>query len=107
MLEILSDFKEMGVKAITFSGGGEPLIYSHIEEVMKKALELVKLRKERDFIFILNDDPELAVKVGADGVHLGQEDMSIDEARKITGNNFNPYINNFTILTNIKSNPNI
>ncbi|MDO8528370.1 MAG: radical SAM protein [Nanoarchaeota archaeon] len=39
ILEILKDFKEMGVKAITFSGGGEPLIYPYIEEAMKKTLE--------------------------------------------------------------------
>jgi MoaA/NifB/PqqE/SkfB family radical SAM enzyme len=39
MLEILRDFKEIGVKAITYSGGGEPLIYPHIVESMKKTLE--------------------------------------------------------------------
>lgn len=39
MLEILSDFKEMGVKAVTYSGGGEPLIYPFIEEIMEKTLE--------------------------------------------------------------------
>lgn len=31
--------------------------------------------------FIINDDPQLAVESGADGVHLGQEDLSISEAR--------------------------
>jgi len=30
MEEIISDFKGMGIKAVTFSGGGEPLSYSHI-----------------------------------------------------------------------------
>lgn len=39
MIEILNDFKEIGVKAITFSGGGEPLLYPYIEEAMEKALE--------------------------------------------------------------------
>ena len=39
ILEIISDFKEIGVKAVTFSGGGEPLVYSHIEEAMKAVLE--------------------------------------------------------------------
>ncbi len=39
MLEIISDFKEIGVKAVTFSGGGEPLLYTCIEEVMEKILE--------------------------------------------------------------------
>jgi len=32
MKELISDFTEMGVKAVTFSGGGEPLAYSHIVE---------------------------------------------------------------------------
>lgn len=35
MKEILSDFIEMGVKAVTFSGGGEPLTYPHIVESVK------------------------------------------------------------------------
>ena len=39
MMEILDDFKEMGVKGITFSGGGEPLIYPRIEEVLKKTIQ--------------------------------------------------------------------
>lgn len=39
MLEIISDFKDIGVKAVTYSGGGEPLVYPHINEIMKKTLE--------------------------------------------------------------------
>lgn len=36
MFEIVEDFIEMGVKAVTFSGGGEPLIYPHIVETITK-----------------------------------------------------------------------
>ncbi len=39
MKEIISDFKEMGVKAVTFSGGGEPLVYPYIIETMKGMLD--------------------------------------------------------------------
>ena len=39
MMEILSDFKDIGVKAVTYSGGGEPLIYPFIEETMRKTLD--------------------------------------------------------------------
>jgi len=35
---------------------------------------------------IMNDYPEIAKRVGALGVHLGQNDMDIEEARKIIGN---------------------
>ena len=36
LFEILDDFKELGVKAITFSGGGESLLYPHIVDAFKK-----------------------------------------------------------------------
>lgn len=36
IFEILDDFKEIGVKAITYSGGGEPLLYPHIIDTFKK-----------------------------------------------------------------------
>ncbi len=38
MQEIIADMKEMGVKAVTFSGGGEPLVYPHIVEAMQQIL---------------------------------------------------------------------
>ena len=37
--------------------------------------------------FIMNDDVELALEIGADGVHAGQRDMSIERARTIIGDN--------------------
>lgn len=39
MLELIQDFKDIGVKAVTFSGGGEPLLYPYIEEAMEAVLE--------------------------------------------------------------------
>jgi thiamine-phosphate pyrophosphorylase len=35
-------------------------------------------------IFIINDHPEIAVEIGADGVHVGQDDLSVEEARART-----------------------
>jgi thiamine-phosphate pyrophosphorylase len=35
--------------------------------------------------FIMNDSPELAVVVGADGVHVGQEDVSVTRCRELLG----------------------
>lgn len=40
MIEILDNFKELGVKAITYSGGGEPLVYPFIENAFEKTLDL-------------------------------------------------------------------
>jgi thiamine-phosphate pyrophosphorylase len=41
----------------------------------------------RDFgvPFIMNDSPELALEVGADGVHVGQEDVSVSHCRELLG----------------------
>lgn len=36
---------------------------------------------------IINDDPEIAKEIGAEGVHLGQSDMPYQEARRIAGKN--------------------
>ena len=52
--------------------------------VLEKAREVVEYKKLKDFVFILNDDPHLAVRAGADGVHVGQ-DMSTGDARAIVG----------------------
>lgn len=49
MLEILSDIKEIGVKGITLSGGGEPLCYQYIEETLERIGDL-----EIDFSIITN-----------------------------------------------------
>lgn len=38
-------------------------------------------------LFIVNDDPALAVEVDADGVHVGQEDPSPEQARAVVGRN--------------------
>ncbi|MDC3166721.1 thiamine phosphate synthase [Candidatus Pelagibacter sp.] len=41
--------------------------------------------KKNNVKFLINDDPILAKRLGADGCHLGQKDMNIKEARKIIG----------------------
>ena len=38
-LETLLDFRDIGVKAVTYSGGGEPLIYPYINQAVQKTLE--------------------------------------------------------------------
>lgn len=55
------------------------------EEKMTIALAVRDLCDVHHATMIINDHVELALKVGADGVHLGKEDMSPAEARKILG----------------------
>ena len=56
------------------------------DEFLKEALEMKDLCRSYNVPLIINDDPYIAVKSGADGVHIGQKDMSLKEAREITGN---------------------
>ncbi|MBR6923725.1 MAG: thiamine phosphate synthase [Oscillospiraceae bacterium] len=56
------------------------------DEFLKEALEMKELCRNYNVPLIINDDPYIAVKSGADGVHIGQKDMSLKEAREITGN---------------------
>lgn len=52
---------------------------------LRKAKALRTLTRMYDVIFIVNDDVDLALEVEADGVHLGQGDMPLLEARKLLG----------------------
>jgi thiamine-phosphate pyrophosphorylase len=38
-----------------------------------------------DALFVLNDRPDLAIMCGADGVHVGQDDMPVDDVRRVLG----------------------
>ena len=48
--------------------------------------KIKRICTKNDVKFLVNDDPILAKKLGADGCHLGQKDIKINEARKIIGN---------------------
>jgi thiamine-phosphate pyrophosphorylase len=53
------------------------------EEVISNARKVRRITRGTDTLFIVNDDVEIAREVDADGVHLGQNDMPLNEARKI------------------------
>ena len=55
-------------------------------ELCNEALEIKNICSKYDCIFLINDRLDVALAVEADGVHLGQDDMKIEFARKILGN---------------------
>ena len=55
------------------------------KDIYKEALTIREITKRDKVIFIINDYIDIALAVDADGVHLGQEDMPLKEARKILG----------------------
>ena len=55
------------------------------EEIIACAEEVIPLCRRHGAKFLLDDHVELVRQLGADGVHLGKNDMPVDEARKILG----------------------
>jgi thiamine-phosphate pyrophosphorylase len=53
------------------------------DQLLALAAELRELTDETGRLFIVNDRPDVAAIVGADGVHLGQHDLPIAEARRL------------------------
>ena len=51
------------------------------EEIVKVAHEVRAITRGTTTRFIVNDDPSIAAEVEADGVHVGQDDMSVAEVR--------------------------
>jgi thiamine-phosphate pyrophosphorylase len=55
------------------------------EEIVRAAKLLMPVAQSAGTAFILNDRPDLAARLGCDGVHVGQEDASYAEARAALG----------------------
>lgn len=58
------------------------------DEFMAVAKEVLPLCKKNDAVFLVDDRVELCKKLGADGVHLGKNDMHPADARQILGPDF-------------------
>ena len=68
--------------------GGAKIIQLREKHWSKKdlydlAIEFRKLTRSYDALLIINDHVDVALASGADGVHLGQEDLPVDAARKL------------------------
>lgn len=86
------DSSEAGKVARQMIDGGVDLIQLRAKarpsgEIAKIAAELHGLTAERDVPLIINDHPEIARIVLAEGVHVGQDDPAISEVREIAGPN--------------------
>ena len=55
------------------------------ESFLNEAKELQKLCRERGIPFVVNDNVDIAKKIGADGVHVGQSDMEAGDVRARLG----------------------
>lgn len=86
---------------------GKQTLIEQIESALKGGVTLVQLREKnlenQQFVeeairvkevchkynvpLIINDNIDVAIKSGADGIHVGQEDMSVSDIRKLVGDN--------------------
>jgi len=84
---IRGDIISTAMEAI--EGGVDVIQYREKNLPKRKMIEIGKeicrIAKDKGVIFIVNDDPAVALAVDADGVHLGQEDVPVHIARKILG----------------------
>jgi thiamine-phosphate pyrophosphorylase len=75
--------------ALAIDGGADCIQLRESElqdvELLDRARRLVALCRSRGVVSIVNNRPDIALAAGADGVHVGQEDLPAVEARRIVG----------------------
>lgn len=57
-------------------------------EIEATALQLKPICKQYNATFIIDDHVQVAINIGAHGVHLGKNDMPVSEARNLMGNKY-------------------
>lgn len=87
-LQLISD-GDLSVAAQFLDAGGRWIQLrmkdASAEVIVCRGKEMLALCRKRRAVLVVNDAPQLAVEIGADGVHLGQADMPPIEARRIIG----------------------
>lgn len=103
----LKNFSDVRLYVIISSGLAKKPVLETLQEVIKGGADAVQLREKtmsddeflalaKEFrritsqskiLFLVNDRAEIAKKVDADGLHIGQSDLTIHSARKIIGYN--------------------
>jgi len=76
------------VKSLVAAGAGViQLRDKHLpdRELLARARVVREATADTDTLFIMNDRPDLALLSGADGVHVGQDELTVKDARRILG----------------------
>jgi MoaA/NifB/PqqE/SkfB family radical SAM enzyme len=104
MREILKDFKEIGVQAVTYSGGGEPLMHPDIEEILEKTLEYgIALSTITNGQFLKGKVAELLTKAKWVRISIDYYDEeSFVVSRRIHKKWFQPILDNINNFSKIK-----
>ncbi|MCL0033172.1 thiamine phosphate synthase, partial [Peptococcaceae bacterium] len=79
-IEVVEQLIKAGVKIIQYREKEKKKLYK-----FKECKIIREMTKRAGVTFIVNDDVDIALAVKADGVHVGQEDLPVEEVRKIVG----------------------
>jgi MoaA/NifB/PqqE/SkfB family radical SAM enzyme len=106
MMEIVDDLAEMGVKAVTFSGGGEPLIYPYIaESINRLGKHGLKVATLTNASHLHEDIAEAFAKYGT-WIRVsidGWDAASYAKIRNVKLTEFDMVVNNMRNFANLKS----
>ena len=83
LVDVVKEALAGGVKAVQLREKDLP-----IRELLKLAEEMRRITKDAGAMLFINGRMDVAMAVGADGIHLGQTDLPVDVVRKIVGNRF-------------------
>ncbi|MGE6516355.1 thiamine phosphate synthase [Lysinibacillus sphaericus] len=82
-LEVLEEALQSGITMFQFREKGPGALTGQAYEIFAQSCQ--KLCKQCHIPFIVNDDIELALKLGADGIHVGQDDFPVAVIREKIG----------------------
>jgi thiamine-phosphate pyrophosphorylase len=71
---------DAGVRLLQYRNKAAPA-----RQLLEISRELAELLQPRGVTFIVNDRPDVAMLAGANGVHVGQEDLGVEQARSVAG----------------------
>ena len=83
LLEIVEEACRGGVTCFQYREKGDGTLEG--QQKLELAQQLQHICAKYHVLYIINDDVELAVAVNADGVHVGQDDMRLEDVRNIVG----------------------
>ncbi|MCL6638696.1 MAG: thiamine phosphate synthase [Firmicutes bacterium] len=78
--EVVRQMLEAGIQVIQYREKEKKA-----REKYRECLTIRELTREAGAVFIVNDDVDIAILVGADGVHVGQDDLPPREVRRLVG----------------------
>jgi thiamine-phosphate pyrophosphorylase len=79
-VEIARQLIGAGVRVLQYRAKNLPA-----RQTLTAARQIAELARQENAQFSVNDRPDLAYLAGADGVHVGQDDLSVEQARTIVG----------------------